>query len=197
MTEPDSNTRTRPSASPQPATRCAGRRSGSPATSAPASSPARLISRARSRRSGMSRRSPAPASPAISSSPHGARPATTSARLARPGTAGTRSAAPWGWFLAATPTGKAQRQPMPRTPTPLAARHRAPCQPRYFVWTCRSCDKRISDRGLIQGPADDRPDRRGRARRPLRPAQVSDRFYAEFDRTATVYVAEPRGLEAE
>jgi len=73
----------------------------------------------------------------------------------------------------------------------------APWQPRYFVWTCRSCDKRISDRGLIQGPTDDRPDRRGRARRPLRPAQVSDRFYAEFDRTATVYVAEPRGLEAE
>jgi len=30
-----------------------------------------------------------------------------------------------------------------------------PWQPRYFGWTCRSCDKSISDRGLIQGPADD------------------------------------------
>jgi len=30
-----------------------------------------------------------------------------------------------------------------------------PWEPRYFGWTCRSCDKSITDRGLIQGPADD------------------------------------------
>jgi hypothetical protein len=30
-----------------------------------------------------------------------------------------------------------------------------PWEPRYFGWTCRSCDKCITDRGLIQGPADD------------------------------------------
>ncbi len=33
----------------------------------------------------------------------------------------------------------------------------APWEPRYFGWTCRSCDQHISDRGLIQGPADDEP----------------------------------------
>jgi hypothetical protein len=32
-----------------------------------------------------------------------------------------------------------------------------PWEPRSFGWTCRSCDKPISDRGLIQGPADDEP----------------------------------------
>jgi hypothetical protein len=31
----------------------------------------------------------------------------------------------------------------------------APWRPRSFVWTCRSCDQAISDRGLIAGPADD------------------------------------------
>ncbi len=31
----------------------------------------------------------------------------------------------------------------------------APWRPRSFGWTCRSCDQHISDRGLIQGPADD------------------------------------------
>jgi sugar phosphate isomerase/epimerase len=31
----------------------------------------------------------------------------------------------------------------------------APWQPRTFLWTCRSCDQPISDRGLIGGPADD------------------------------------------
>ncbi len=30
-----------------------------------------------------------------------------------------------------------------------------PWEPRSFGWTCRSCDEHISDRGLIQGPADD------------------------------------------
>jgi hypothetical protein len=30
-----------------------------------------------------------------------------------------------------------------------------PWEQRYFGWTCRSCDKSITDRGLIQGPADD------------------------------------------
>jgi len=41
-----------------------------------------------------------------------------------------------------------------------AAGHRQswpPWQPRYFGWTCRSCDQPISDRGLIAGPADDEP----------------------------------------
>lgn len=33
----------------------------------------------------------------------------------------------------------------------------APWQPRSFYWTCRSCDQNISDRGLVQGPADDEP----------------------------------------
>jgi hypothetical protein len=28
-------------------------------------------------------------------------------------------------------------------------------EPRYFYWTCRSCDQHISDGGLIQGPSDD------------------------------------------
>jgi hypothetical protein len=32
-----------------------------------------------------------------------------------------------------------------------------PWGPRYFGWTCRSCDQPISDRGLIAGPADDEP----------------------------------------
>jgi hypothetical protein len=32
-----------------------------------------------------------------------------------------------------------------------------PWEPRYFGWTCRSCDQPISDRGLIAGPADDEP----------------------------------------
>ncbi len=31
----------------------------------------------------------------------------------------------------------------------------APWQPRSFGWTCRSCDRHVSDRGLIQSPADD------------------------------------------
>ena len=31
----------------------------------------------------------------------------------------------------------------------------APWRPRSFTWTCRSCDQPITDRGLIQGPADD------------------------------------------
>jgi hypothetical protein len=31
----------------------------------------------------------------------------------------------------------------------------APWQPRSFLWTCRSCDQAISDRGLTGGPADD------------------------------------------
>jgi len=31
----------------------------------------------------------------------------------------------------------------------------APWRPRSFWWTCRSCDSQITDRGLIQGPADD------------------------------------------
>lgn len=31
----------------------------------------------------------------------------------------------------------------------------APWRPRSFLWTCRSCDQAISDRGLIAGPADD------------------------------------------
>lgn len=31
----------------------------------------------------------------------------------------------------------------------------APWRPRSFLWTCRSCDQTISDRGLINGPADD------------------------------------------
>ena len=31
----------------------------------------------------------------------------------------------------------------------------APWRPRSFSWTCRSCDQHISDRGLIQHPADD------------------------------------------
>jgi hypothetical protein len=31
----------------------------------------------------------------------------------------------------------------------------APWCPRSFGWTCRSCDQHITDRGLIQGPADD------------------------------------------
>jgi hypothetical protein len=31
----------------------------------------------------------------------------------------------------------------------------APWAPRYFSWTCPSCDKHITDRGLIQGPVDD------------------------------------------
>src|SRR5262249_33873491 len=30
----------------------------------------------------------------------------------------------------------------------------APWRPRSFLWTCRSCDQAISDRGLIAGPAD-------------------------------------------
>jgi len=30
-----------------------------------------------------------------------------------------------------------------------------PWEPRHFGWTCRSCDNSITDRGLIQGPADD------------------------------------------
>jgi hypothetical protein len=30
-----------------------------------------------------------------------------------------------------------------------------PWQPRSFGWTCWSCDRSITDRGLIQGPADD------------------------------------------
>lgn len=30
-------------------------------------------------------------------------------------------------------------------------------EPRYFLWTCRSCNQHISDRGLIQGPADNEP----------------------------------------
>ena len=34
-------------------------------------------------------------------------------------------------------------------------------EPRYFGWTCRSCDKSISDRGLIAGPADDEPGHAG------------------------------------
>ena len=33
----------------------------------------------------------------------------------------------------------------------------APWRPRSFFWTCRSCDQAISDRGLINGPADDEP----------------------------------------
>jgi hypothetical protein len=33
----------------------------------------------------------------------------------------------------------------------------APWRPRSFLWTCRSCDQAISDRGLISGPADDEP----------------------------------------
>ena len=32
-----------------------------------------------------------------------------------------------------------------------------PWEPRYFAWTCRSCDQPISDHGLIAGPADDEP----------------------------------------
>jgi hypothetical protein len=32
-----------------------------------------------------------------------------------------------------------------------------PWEPRYFGWTCLSCDQPIADRGLIQGPADDEP----------------------------------------
>jgi hypothetical protein len=28
---------------------------------------------------------------------------------------------------------------------------------RSFIWTCRSCDQAIGDRGLIAGPADDEP----------------------------------------
>jgi|SRR5216683_6852950 len=36
-----------------------------------------------------------------------------------------------------------------------ARRGDPPWKPRYFGWTCRSCDKHISDRGLIQGPVDD------------------------------------------
>ena len=31
----------------------------------------------------------------------------------------------------------------------------APWRPRSFLWTCRSCDQAISDRGLIAGPTDD------------------------------------------
>jgi hypothetical protein len=33
----------------------------------------------------------------------------------------------------------------------------APWQPRAFLWTCRSCDQAISDRGPIAGPADNEP----------------------------------------
>jgi hypothetical protein len=36
-----------------------------------------------------------------------------------------------------------------------------PWQPRSFVWTCRSCDQHISDRGLTAGPADDEPGHAG------------------------------------
>jgi hypothetical protein len=36
-----------------------------------------------------------------------------------------------------------------------------PWQPRYFGWTCQSCEKNISDRGLIAGPADDEPGHAG------------------------------------
>jgi hypothetical protein len=32
-----------------------------------------------------------------------------------------------------------------------------PWEPRYFGWTCRSCDQPIADRGLSAGPADDEP----------------------------------------
>jgi hypothetical protein len=31
----------------------------------------------------------------------------------------------------------------------------APWAPRYFRWTCPSCDQHITDRGPIQGPEDD------------------------------------------
>jgi len=37
----------------------------------------------------------------------------------------------------------------------------APWRHRSFGWTCRSCDQQITDRGLIQGPADDEPGHAG------------------------------------
>jgi len=37
----------------------------------------------------------------------------------------------------------------------------APWRHRSFLWTCRSCDQHIGDRGLIQGPADDEPGHAG------------------------------------
>jgi hypothetical protein len=30
-----------------------------------------------------------------------------------------------------------------------------PWEPRYFTWTCRSCDQHVSDQGLIAGLAND------------------------------------------
>jgi hypothetical protein len=41
----------------------------------------------------------------------------------------------------------------------------APWRPRSFTWTCRSCDEHITDRGLIQGPADDEPGHAGNCSR--------------------------------
>jgi len=71
--------------------------------------------------------------------------------------AGSRSVRLSAWSPAAALTRRALRAPMPLTPTPSAGKRESepPWEPRSFGWTCRSCDKHISDRGLIQGPADD------------------------------------------
>jgi hypothetical protein len=59
----------------------------------------------------------------------------------------------------------------------------APWEPRYFGWTCRSCDQPIADRGLIQGSADDEP---GHAQNCPRLAAA----IAEWDTQAAQWAAE-------
>jgi hypothetical protein len=49
---------------------------------------------------------------------------------------------------------------------------------RSFLWTCRSCDQAIRDRGLIAGPAD---DEQGHADRCPRLAEAIAAWNAELD----------------
>jgi hypothetical protein len=49
---------------------------------------------------------------------------------------------------------------------------------RSFDWTCRSCDKTISDHGLISGPAD---DEHGHAKNCLRLAAAIARWDAQWE----------------
>jgi hypothetical protein len=57
--------------------------------------------------------------------------------------------------LDASAHGQATRAEEAYTYATGARESEPPWEPRYFGWTCRSCDKSITDRGLIQGPADD------------------------------------------
>jgi hypothetical protein len=63
---------------------------------------------------------------------------------------------------------------------------RDPWESRYFTWTCRSCEHRVSDRGEIQHPAD---DQRGHAPDCARLAAETAEWNAQAERWAAEWEA--------